>query len=33
VPRGHVIQAFGLFTEAPLRRQSFFHPRPENVDR
>ena len=33
VPRGHVIQAFGLFAEAPLRRQSFFHPRPENVDR
>lgn len=27
VPTGHVIQAFGLFAEAPLRRQSFFHPK------
>ena len=27
VPRGHVIQAFGLFTEAPVRRQSYFHPK------
>lgn len=27
VPRGHVIQAFGLFNEAPLRRQSHFHPK------
>jgi len=27
VPRGHVIQAFGLFSEAPLRRQSHFHPK------
>lgn len=27
VPQGHVIQAFGLFAEAPMRRQSFFHPR------
>ena len=26
VPRGHVIQAFGLFAGAPLRPQSFFHP-------
>ncbi|MBZ6074915.1 hypothetical protein [Microvirga puerhi] len=26
VPQGHVIQAFGLFKDAPLRRQSFFHP-------
>lgn len=26
VPRGHVIQAFGLFEDAPLRPQSFFHP-------
>jgi hypothetical protein len=27
VPQGHVIQAFGLFAEAPLRRQTFFHPK------
>lgn len=27
VPVGMVIQAFGLFNEAPLRRQSFFHPK------
>jgi carbonic anhydrase/acetyltransferase-like protein (isoleucine patch superfamily) len=26
VPQGHVIQAFGLFDEAPIRRQSYFHP-------
>ncbi|MGO4571806.1 hypothetical protein [Microvirga sp. 2TAF3] len=26
VPKGHVIQAFGLFAEAPMHRQSFFHP-------
>lgn len=26
VPRGHVIQAFGLFGDAPMRKQSFFHP-------
>jgi hypothetical protein len=26
VPQGHVIQAFGLFAEAPMRRQSSFHP-------
>lgn len=32
VPQGHVIQAFGLFAEAPMRRQSFFHPRPENTE-
>ena len=28
VPTGHVIQAFGLFADAPIRRQSFFHPPP-----
>jgi hypothetical protein len=28
VPRGHVIQAFGLFADAPVRRQIEFHPRP-----
>ncbi|SMH39748.1 hypothetical protein [Azospirillum agricola] len=28
VPTGMVIQAFGLFGEAPLRPQSFFHPKP-----
>jgi hypothetical protein len=27
VPQGHVIQSFGLFAEAPLRRQSYFHPK------
>jgi hypothetical protein len=27
VPQGHVIQAFGLFTEAVMRRQSYFHPK------
>jgi len=27
VPQGHVIQAFGLFAEAPVRRQSYFHPK------
>ena len=27
VPQGHVIQSFAVFAEAPLRRQSFFHPR------
>lgn len=27
VPRGHVIQAFGLFSEGVLRRQSYFHPK------
>jgi hypothetical protein len=26
VPQGHVIQAFGLFAETEMRRQSFFHP-------
>lgn len=26
LPRGKVIQAFGLFSEAPVRDQSFFHP-------
>lgn len=28
VPQGHVIQAFGLFAEGVLRRQSYFHPKP-----
>jgi hypothetical protein len=28
VPQGQVIQAFGLFAEAPLRPQSYFHPKP-----
>ena len=27
VPQGHVIQAFGLFAEAVMRRQSYFHPK------
>jgi carbonic anhydrase/acetyltransferase-like protein (isoleucine patch superfamily) len=27
VPQGHVIQAFGLFAEADMRRQSYFHPK------
>lgn len=27
VPRGHVIQAFGLFAEAVMRQQSYFHPK------
>jgi hypothetical protein len=27
IPQGHVIQAFGLFAEGTLRRQSYFHPR------
>jgi len=27
VPQGHVIQAFGLFAEAFMRRQSYFHPK------
>jgi carbonic anhydrase/acetyltransferase-like protein (isoleucine patch superfamily) len=27
VPRGHVIQAFGLFADAVMRRQSYFHPK------
>jgi hypothetical protein len=27
VPAGKVIQAFGLFADAPLRPQSFFHPK------
>lgn len=26
VPKGHVIQAFGLFADAVMRRQSYFHP-------
>jgi hypothetical protein len=25
VPRGHVIQSFDIFADAPMRRQSFFH--------
>jgi hypothetical protein len=33
VPQGHVIQAFGLFAEAPMRKQSFFHPTPEVAGR
>jgi carbonic anhydrase/acetyltransferase-like protein (isoleucine patch superfamily) len=28
VPQGHVIQAFGLFSEGIMRPQSSFHPRP-----
>lgn len=28
VPTGYVIQAFGLFSEAPMRKQSCFHPKP-----
>jgi hypothetical protein len=28
VPTGSVIQAFGLFSEGVLRRQSYFHPKP-----
>lgn len=28
VPQGHVIQAFGLFADGILRRQSYFHPKP-----
>jgi hypothetical protein len=28
IPRGHVIQAFGDFAEAPLHHQTFFHPAP-----
>ncbi|HZH52317.1 MAG TPA: hypothetical protein VEZ16_10610 [Microvirga sp.] len=28
VPKGHVIQAFGLFSEGVIRRQSYFHPKP-----
>lgn len=27
VPRGRVIQAFGLFADAPMRPQSYFHPK------
>jgi carbonic anhydrase/acetyltransferase-like protein (isoleucine patch superfamily) len=27
VPKGRVIQAFGLFAEAPMHPQSFFHPK------
>jgi UDP-3-O-[3-hydroxymyristoyl] glucosamine N-acyltransferase len=27
VPRGHVIQAFGLFADADMLRQSYFHPK------
>jgi carbonic anhydrase/acetyltransferase-like protein (isoleucine patch superfamily) len=27
VPQGHVIQAFGVFAEGTLRRQSYFHPK------
>jgi hypothetical protein len=28
VPQGHVIQAFGLFSEGVLRQLSYFHPKP-----
>ena len=28
VPTGMVIQAFGLFSDAPVRKQSYFHPKP-----
>jgi carbonic anhydrase/acetyltransferase-like protein (isoleucine patch superfamily) len=28
VPKGHVIQAFGLFSEGIVRPQSYFHPKP-----
>ncbi|MBM6595837.1 hypothetical protein [Microvirga pudoricolor] len=28
VPQGYVVQAFGLFSEAPLRLQTHFHPKP-----
>lgn len=28
VPKGYVIQAFGLFADAAMRRQSYFHPKP-----
>jgi len=27
IAQGHVIQAFGLFSDAPVRSQSFFHPK------
>jgi hypothetical protein len=27
VPQGHVIQAFGLFADGVMRRQSYFHPK------
>ena len=27
VPQGHVVQAFGLFADAAMRRQSYFHPK------
>jgi carbonic anhydrase/acetyltransferase-like protein (isoleucine patch superfamily) len=29
VPQGHVIQAFGLFADGVMRRQSYFHPKAE----
>ena len=29
VPQGYAIQAFGLFSEGVMRRQSYFHPKPE----
>ncbi|MFC4173296.1 hypothetical protein ACFOYU_14710 [Microvirga sp. GCM10011540] len=28
LPQGHVIQAFGLFSDGVVRRQSYFHPKP-----
>lgn len=30
LPTGMVIQAFGLFSDAPVRQQSYFHPKPGN---
>lgn len=30
VPKGQVVQAFGLFAEAPMRPQSYFHPPAKN---
>jgi len=30
VPAGYVIQGFGLFSEAPVRKQSYFHPKPKD---
>jgi carbonic anhydrase/acetyltransferase-like protein (isoleucine patch superfamily) len=29
LPVGKVVQAFGLFAEAPIRDQSYFHPKPD----
>jgi carbonic anhydrase/acetyltransferase-like protein (isoleucine patch superfamily) len=30
VPQGHVIQAFGIFSDAALRPQSYFHPKTQS---